>query len=138
MKLLVLAPQPFYQNRGTPIATLRMLHILSEQGHMIDLLTYHEGEPIDVPNCRHVRIPRLPLVKNVPPGFSIRKMICDMIMTFYVFRMCRRRQYDVIHAVEESVFMAMMIRALWGTPYIYDMDSSLPSIVSDSIGRGAS
>jgi glycosyltransferase involved in cell wall biosynthesis len=131
MNILVLAPQPFYQNRGTPIATLRMLHILSEQGHMLDLLTYHEGEPIDVHNCRHVRIPKLPWVRNVPPGFSIRKLVCDLIMTFYVLRMCWRRQYDVIHAVEESVFMAMMIGAWRGIPYIYDMDSSLPRQLED-------
>ena len=71
MKLLVLSPQPFFQNRGTPIATLKMLHVLSAEGHEIDLLTYHEGGEINVPNVRHLRIPNIPLVRNVPPGFSI-------------------------------------------------------------------
>lgn len=133
MKLLVLAPQPFFQDRGTPIATLKMLNVLSASGHEIDLLTYHEGESIDVPTCRHMRIPNIPLVRNVPPGFSIRKLICDVVMTFSAVRLCRRNKYHVIHAVEESVFMAMLIKWTLGIPYIYDMDSSLPSQMTDKM-----
>jgi glycosyltransferase involved in cell wall biosynthesis len=37
----------------------------------------------------------------------------------------RSNQYDVIHAVEESVFIAWVAKKLCGIPYIYDMDSSL-------------
>lgn len=133
MKLLVLAPQPFFQNRGTPIATLKMLHVLSDEGHEIDLLTYHEGSEIDVPNCRHVRIPKIPLVSNVPPGFSIRKLICDAFMVISVLRMCLRNRYDVVHAVEESVYMAMLVKTGFGMPYIYDMDSSLPRQIVDQL-----
>ena len=133
MKLLVLAPQPFFQNRGTPIATLKMLHVLSASGHEIDLLTYHEGAPIDIEHCRHMRIPNIPLVRNVPPGFSIRKLICDVVMTISAFRLCLNNQYHVIHAVEESVFMAMLIKWTLGIPYIYDMDSSLPSQMTDKM-----
>lgn len=133
MKLLVLAPQPFFQHRGTPIATLKMLNVLSQDGHEIDLLTYHEGSPIDIPNCRHLRIPSIPLVHNVPPGFSIRKLICDVFMTFRVLSLSLRKEYDLIHAVEESVFMAMLVKLITGIPYIYDMDSSLPRQITDQI-----
>ena len=133
MKLLVLAPQPFFQHRGTPIATLKMLNVLSQDGHEIDLLTYHEGSEIDVPNCHHMRILQIPFVKNVPPGFSIRKLICDLVMTFHVLSLSLRKEYDLIHAVEESVFMAMLVKLLTGIPYIYDMDSSLPRQITDQI-----
>ena len=133
MKLLVLAPQPFFQNRGTPIATLKMLHVLAADGHDIDLLTYHEGSGIAIENCCHHRIPNIPLVTNVPPGFSIRKLICDFAMMFSVLRLCFRNKYDAIHAVEESVFMAMLVKTMTGTPYIYDMDSSLPRQIVDQI-----
>ena len=34
--------------------------------------------------------------------------------------------YNMIHAVEESVFIAMRLSKKYGTPYIYDMDSSPP------------
>ena len=133
MKLLVLAPQPFFENRGTPIATLKMLHVLSAEGHQIDLLTYHEGMPIAVPNCDHLRIPNLPLVRKVPPGFSVRKLICDVFMALRLFQLCRRNRYDVIHAVEESVFMALVVKFFTGVPYIYDMDSSLPLQIVDQL-----
>lgn len=133
MKLLVLAPQPFFQHRGTPIATLKMLNVLSASGHEIDLLTYHEGDPINVPNCRHIRIPSIPLVSDIPPGFSIKKLICDFVMTFSALRLCWSKEYHVVHAVEESVFMAMVIKWIFGFPYIYDMDSSLPNQMTDKI-----
>lgn len=133
MKLLVLAPQPFFQDRGTPIATLKMLHVLSAEGHEIDLLTYHEGSRIDVRNCTHIRIPNVPFVRKVPPGFSVRKLVCDFFMAISVLRLCRRNRYDVVHAVEESVFVALLIKFFTGVPYIYDMDSSLPRQIVDQL-----
>lgn len=133
MNILVLAPQPFFQDRGTPIATLKLLNLLATEGHRLDLLTYHEGEAIEVANCTHHRIPGLPLVNNVPPGFSLKKVLCDVVMLFSVIRICLRRRFDLVHAVEESVFMAMLIKLVTGTPYIYDMDSSLPRQLLDQM-----
>ena len=46
MQVLVLAPQPFYQDRGTPIAVNMVLQALSERGAHVDLVTYHEGRDI--------------------------------------------------------------------------------------------
>ena len=61
VRILVLAPQPFFQNRGTPIATRRLLSLLALEGYQLDLLTYPEGESIELPNCQIHRVPRLPL-----------------------------------------------------------------------------
>ncbi len=41
-----------------------------------------------------------------------------------LYRVCLKR-YHIVHAVEESVFMAMLLKVLVGIPYVYDMDSSL-------------
>ena len=38
----------------------------------------------------------------------------------------RSGQFHVVHAVEESVFIAALARLVFGVPYVYDMDSSLP------------
>ena len=38
MKILLLAPHPFYQERGTPIAVNLLLKALSERGDKIDVL----------------------------------------------------------------------------------------------------
>ena len=125
MKILLLAPHPFYQDRGTPIAVRLILQVLSERGDSVDVLTYHEGEEIRLPNVNIRRICRPPLVRNVPPGPSWKKLVCDAFMLAALIPMVIRTRYDLIHAVEESVFMARAARLLRRTPYVYDMDSSM-------------
>jgi glycosyltransferase involved in cell wall biosynthesis len=125
VRILVLAPQPFFQARGTPLAVRRVLEFLSSRGHQLDLLTLHEGEDISIPNCQIHRIARPLWIRNIRPGFSFKKVVCDLFMFVKCFGMARRNRYDLIHAVEESAFIAAAMKGLLGTPYIYDMDSSL-------------
>jgi glycosyltransferase involved in cell wall biosynthesis len=125
MRILVLAPHPFFQQRGTPIAVKELLEFLSAEGHQTDVLTYHEGDDVSIPNCRIVRIPRVPGVRGVRPGFSFKKLICDLFMAKKLLSMLREERYDLIHAVEESVFMASAAQRLFGIPFVYDMDSAL-------------
>jgi glycosyltransferase involved in cell wall biosynthesis len=125
MKILFLAPHPFFQQRGTPIAERMMLEVLARNGHEIDVLTFHEGDDIHIPGCRLWRIPALPFVRGIQPGFSFKKLASDAVMLLSCLRRVRRGRYDVIHAVEESVFMALAARWLFRVPYIYDMDSGL-------------
>lgn len=121
----MLAPHPFFQARGTPLAVRNVLEFLSSRGHQLDLLTFHEGENVDIPNCRIHRIPRPFGIRNIRAGFSIKKVVCDVFMFAKCFRMVRRNRYDLIHAVEESAFIAAAMQGLTGIPYVYDMDSSL-------------
>lgn len=123
MKILFLAPQPFFTNRGTPIAVRAALQALAAQGHTIDVLSYHEGEDVRIESVTHRRAKRPPLVKRIPIGPSWQKALCDLAMTFKAVSMARRNSYDVLHAVEESAFIARLIRLLFGVPYIFDMDS---------------
>ncbi len=123
MKILFLAPQPFFTNRGTPIAVRAALIALAEQGHTIDVLSYHEGEDVRIESVTHYRTARPPGVKKVPIGPSWQKALCDVAMLFKAVSMARRNRYDVVHAVEESAFIAWLIRLLFGVPYIFDMDS---------------
>jgi glycosyltransferase involved in cell wall biosynthesis len=127
MNILFLAPQPFYQHRGTPIAVKMMLETLGCQGHNIHLLTYHEGEDVKISNVTIHRIPRFPHLKNIKPGPSWKKIACDLIMLAQCLSILflHRKSIDVIHAVEEAVFMAIPAKAIFRTPFIYDMDSSL-------------
>lgn len=133
MRVLVLAPQPFFQLRGTPIATKLLLERLSEGGYQVDLLTLHEGADVDLLNCRIHRIPRIPWINGIPPGFSIKKLICDVVMLVTAWQLCRKQKWDVIHAIEESVFIAWLLKKRFGIPYVYDMDSSLPEQLADTV-----
>lgn len=125
MRILFLAPQPFFQSRGTPIAARLLLEFLAEQGHDIDVLTYAEGEDVTIPGVRLHRIPRLPGVRGIRPGFSWQKVVSDGLMVGSALRMVRRTRYDLVHAIEESVFIAALIKRLFGIPFVYDMDSSI-------------
>lgn len=125
MRILLLAPHPVYQERGTPIAVGLLLRALSERGESVDVLTYHEGRPLHYPGVSVQRIPALPWVRNIRPGFSVKKVFCDLCLAVLAVRQCARRRYDVVHCVEEAALIGRLLRALFGVPYIYDMDSVL-------------
>ncbi len=127
MKILFLAPQPFFLERGTPIAVRMAVETLARRGHSIDLLTYHEGADVAIDGVRLVRIAAPPGVRGVPVGPSWKKLVCDVFFLVKFLRMAQGRRYDVIHAVEEAATIAHGTRWIHRTPYIVDMDSSIPS-----------
>lgn len=135
MKILFLAPQPFFQERGTPIAVRLAVQVLAMRGEdTVDLLTYHEGSTVSIPQVNLHRIPALPFIRGVGPGISFKKLICDFVFFFSALSLViknRKQQYDLIHAVEESVFVAYVLRLFFRIPYIYDMDSSLALQVTE-------
>lgn len=131
MRVLVLAPQPFYQLRGTPIAVRMLVKTLAEAGHDVDLLTYHEGASVPLEGAQLHRIPSLPFIENIAPGFSLKKVVCDGAMAIKAAQMVLRKDYDVLHAVEEASFIALVLRELTQTPYVFDMDSPMPQQIAN-------
>jgi glycosyltransferase involved in cell wall biosynthesis len=125
MKILLLAPQPFYTERGTPIAVKCLLSEFSRLGASVDVLTFHDGEDVEFPNVRIVRIPRLPGVSGIGPGFSLKKVVCDIVLFFMALKLAAGGRYRYVHAVEEAAFMAAILRVMFRLPYVYDMDSSM-------------
>ena len=125
MKILLLAPQPFYQERGTPIAVDLILRALSARGDAVDVLTYAEGADVRYPGVTIHRLPQVPFTRGIGPGPSLKKILCDVVFFRAALRLAGRAQYELVHAVEESVFIARVIRRVHGIPYLYDMDSCL-------------
>lgn len=125
MNVLLLAPQPFYRERGTPIAVRLLAETLCALGHAVDLLVYHEGEEISFPGLRLLRAPAPPLVRDVPIGFSAKKLACDVALTASFLRLARPGRYDVVHAVEEAIFPAVWLRRRHRAAVVCDMDSDM-------------
>jgi glycosyltransferase involved in cell wall biosynthesis len=126
MRILQLAPHPFFQERGTPIDVFQVLRVLVERPDTtVDLLVYPEGDDVDLPNLTLYRTPDFPFTRGVRPGFSLKKMICNGCMFFQAWGLLRRRQYDLIHAGEETVFLARFFQFWFRIPYVYDLDSSI-------------
>lgn len=131
MRVLVLAPQPFYTERGTPMSEADLLRVMSERGWSVDLLTYGTGEDFPLPGLTIHRIPRVPGIGGVPPGFSVAKLLSDVVLAAKAVRMARAGDYDLVHGLEEGVFIAAAIKKLVGLPYVYDMDSILSEQLID-------
>jgi glycosyltransferase involved in cell wall biosynthesis len=132
MKILLIAPQPFYEKRGTPLAVALLAKALGELGHEIDLVTYHLGEPWPIPSVTHHRAAKIPFMRSVKKGLSFSKLFLDIFVCAKAFRLSRKVRYDCIHGVEEGVMMGIVLKKLSGTPLIYDMDSSIPEQIGDS------
>jgi len=134
MRILLLAPHPFYQERGTPIAVNLLAKALACRGESVDILTYHEGENLAYDGDVTIhRIPNQRFAKNIRPGFSLKKLICDVAMYRKAKQLAHDNSYDCIHAVEESAFMARRIARRHKIPYIFDMDSSMPQQIADKL-----
>jgi len=126
MKILLLAPQPFFINRGTPIDVLLVLKALSERDDTeVDAIVYPEGEDVELDNVTIHRVSVPGFGRGTRPGMSIKKIWIDFFMLLFTWKMVRRNRYDLIHAGEEAVFIAMLMKLIFRVPYVYDIDSSI-------------
>jgi glycosyltransferase involved in cell wall biosynthesis len=126
MKILMIAPEPFFQPRGTPISVYQRLRALSFLNYQVDVLTYHIGEHVDIPGVNILRIPAVPFIKSSKPGPSFSKLILDPILFIYAMFILATNQYDVIHSHEEASFFSALFAKVFGKKHVYDMHSSLP------------
>lgn len=134
MRILVLAPHPFYIDRGTPIDVDILVRALCELGHEVHLATLHAGEDRDYPGLTIHRIEEPRGVGMPSPGFSGAKLKCDVRLFGLARRLVRELKPDVIHAGEEAVFMARWFKATKRIPYVYDMDSSIAQQMVEQMG----
>ncbi|HWN45397.1 MAG TPA: glycosyltransferase family 4 protein [Thermoanaerobaculia bacterium] len=125
-RVLVVAPEPFYEDRGTPIAVCQLLRALSQLSYEVDLLTYPVGRDVEIPGVRCLRTSNPLGIRRVPIGFSLRKVMFDVLLLPELARRLATRQYVCVHAVEESAFLAVLLGRHFDVPVIYDMQSSLP------------
>lgn len=134
MRILVLAPHPFYIDRGTPIDVDILVRALTDLGHEVHLATLHAGEDRSYPGLTIHRIEEPPGVGMPAPGFSAKKLKCDARLFRLAKRLVNELKPDVIHAGEEAVFMARWFKMTRGIPYVYDMDSSIAQQMVEQMG----
>ncbi len=131
MKALVIAPQPFFSPRGTPFSVYYRTLVTTELGVKIDLLTYGEGDDVDIPGLRIIRIPRFSFLGNIKIGPSLLKMFLDIFMVVWTIFLLAFRRYDFVHAHEESIFFCRFLKPIFRFRLVYDMHSSLPQQVTN-------
>ena len=131
MRILMIAPEPFFEPRGTPFSEYHRIRALLDLGHTVDLVTYPFGQAVSLPGLRVFRCLRPPLVRQVKIGPSLAKVPLDLALTLTVMRRALAERYDAIHSHEEGAAIGIVLSALLGIPHVYDMHSSLPQQLSN-------
>src|SRR5437867_3292305 len=126
MRILMIAPEPFFEPRGTPFSEYHRIRALLELGHTVDLVTYPFGRDVAMPGLRVFRCARPPFIRNVRIGPSPAKIPLDLTLTVTALRRAMRDRYDAVHSHEEGSFIGVLLASVLGIPHLYDMHSSLP------------
>ena len=127
----MIAPEPFFEPRGTPFSEYHRIRALLELGHTVDLVTYPFGRDVSMPGLRVFRSMRPPLVSGIGIGPSWTKIPLDICVALTTFRRALAERYDVVHSHEEGSWWGVVVAALLGVPHLYDMHSSLPQQLSN-------
>ncbi|HXW03709.1 MAG TPA: glycosyltransferase family 4 protein [Vicinamibacterales bacterium] len=126
MKILMIAPEPFFEPRGTPFSEYHRIRALLELGHTVDLVTYPFGQEVSLPGLRVFRCRRPPFIHDVRIGPSFAKIPLDLSLALTATRLALSGRYDVVHSHEEGSYIGVCLAWLVGCPHLYDMHSSLP------------
>ena len=122
----MIAPEPFFEPRGTPFSEFHRIRALISLGHTVDLVTYPFGQDVTMPGLRVFRSLRPPFIRHVRIGPSLAKVPLDLLLTVTAIRRALSGRYDAIHSHEEGSFIGVVLAAAFGVPHLYDMHSSLP------------
>jgi glycosyltransferase involved in cell wall biosynthesis len=122
----MIAPEPFFEPRGTPFSEYHRMRALLELGHTVDLVTYPFGRDVSLTGLRVFRCVRPPFVTSIGIGPSWAKIPLDLLVAATAFRRALSGRYDLVHSHEEGSWFGVLIAAMLGVPHLYDMHSSLP------------
>ena len=137
MRILMIAPEPFFEPRGTPFSEFHRIRALTALGHQVDLVTYPFGQDVVMPGLRVFRSLRPPFIRRVKIGPSFAKLPLDAMLTLTAIRRALTGRYDAIHSHEEAGAIGVVLSALVRVPHLYDMHSSLPQQLTNFAFSGS-
>lgn len=130
LKILMLAPTPFFADRGCHVRIYEEARALIGLGHEVLIATYHLGRDMD--GITTVRIGQIPWYRKLAPGPSWHKPYLDILLLFKALSAARRFRPDIIHAhLHEGAFLGFFLRKLLGVPMIFDCQGSMTAEMLD-------
>jgi glycosyltransferase involved in cell wall biosynthesis len=101
LKILVIAPTPFFSDRGTHIRILEEALALEKRGHAVVIATYHIGAPLPEHLETNIDIRRIRRLlfwyKKLEAGPDWQKIFLDLMLVRKAFYLARTGRPDVIH-----------------------------------------
>ncbi len=131
MHILMIAPEPFFEPRGTPFSEFHRIRALTTLGHTIDLVTYPFGRSVEMAGLRIHRSMRPPFVSHIGIGPSWKKVPLDLMVALTALRLALTRRYDAVHSHEEGGAIGVVLAKALRVPHLYDMHSSLPQQITN-------
>jgi glycosyltransferase involved in cell wall biosynthesis len=131
MRILMIAPEPFFEARGTPFSEYHRIRALADLGHTVDLVTYPFGSDVSLPGLKVHRSWRPPFVRKVRIGPSLAKVPLDALLALKAAHVALKWRFDYVHSHEEGGAIGLAVAKAMGVPHLYDMHSSLPEQFSN-------
>ena len=120
----MMAPVPFFEDRGTPMRILEITRSLQSLGNCVTVYTYPLGR--SVPGIQIVRSPPIPWCMDLRPGPTYRKILLDGLLTCTSLCGMASRSFDIAHAnLHEGLAISSLMRVFKKIPVIFDAHGSL-------------
>ncbi|MDO8445604.1 MAG: glycosyltransferase family 4 protein [Deltaproteobacteria bacterium] len=130
LKVLMIAPTPFFADRGCHVRIYEEIRALQEFGCEVVLCTYHIGR--DMEGVKTERIINIPWYKKLEAGPSWQKPFLDILLLIKSFSIARRFKPDIIHAhLHEGAFIGRFISQWFGVPLLFDYQGSMTAEMAD-------
>jgi len=123
-KILMIAPTPFFSDRGCHVRILEEIQALQKLGHTITLCTYHIGR--NIPGIDTRRIMNIPWYKKLEAGPSWHKFYLDEMLYHKAKNILKKERFDIIHAhLHEGALISARLRKKFHIPVVADLQGSL-------------
>lgn len=120
--ILMIAPTPFFSDRGCHVRIYEEAKALQEDGNRTTVLTYGLGR--DMPGIKTVRILNPFWYKKLSAGPSWTKLFLDCLMILKCKKLLKKEKFDIIHAhLHEGAFIAQ--KSTKKLPIVLDRQGSL-------------
>lgn len=121
--VLFIAPQPFFEGRGSPIRVRSDVQALGELGYRVDLLTLPLGEDLQIPGVTVLRVPNAFGASQLRIGPSLLKAAFDILLLAKAFALVVKNRYQVLHCVEDGGVLGLLLRRIASARLVYEKHS---------------
>jgi glycosyltransferase involved in cell wall biosynthesis len=126
----MLAPTPFFSDRGCHVRIYEEARALIRRGHQVRVVTYHLGR--DMPGIATCRIPPVPWYRKLAAGPSWHKPYLDVLLFCKALSEIRRFRPNLIYAhLHEGALLGVFLKMIFRIPLLFDCQGSLTTEIVD-------